>query len=173
MSDQSTAAATGQRVGEVKYVPAGSGPMYWGPGDRVTFLVTGAESRGSCFIIEGMVAPGGGPPPHVHLHEDEAFYMLEGEATFTAGGRTIRAKAGDCVHIPRGTVHTLRGEGTKPGRALIIISPAGPTGMQRFFEETFTPATDRTAGPPAMDESLVKRMMEAAARNGLEFVGPT
>jgi quercetin dioxygenase-like cupin family protein len=117
---------------QVKYVPAGSGPMYWGPGDSVSFLLTGQESRGNCFIVEGMVVPGGGPPPHVHQHEDETFYMLEGEATFTAGGQTIRAKSGDCIHIPRGTVHSLRGEGTRPGRALIIVSPAGPTGMQQF-----------------------------------------
>ena len=27
----------------VKYVPAGTGPMYWGPGDKVTFLITGAQ----------------------------------------------------------------------------------------------------------------------------------
>jgi quercetin dioxygenase-like cupin family protein len=116
----------------VKYVPAGSGPMYWGPGDSVTFLLTGQESRGSCFIVEGLVVPGGGPPPHIHVHEDETFYMLEGEATFFAGGQTIRAKAGDCIHVPRGTVHSVRGEGTKVGRALIIVSPAGPTGMQQF-----------------------------------------
>lgn len=155
-----------------KYVPAGTGPKYWGPGDSVRFLLTGQESRGSCFIVEGMVAPGGGPPPHVHHHEDETFYMLEGEATFTAGDQTIRAKAGDFIHIPRGTVHSLRGEGTRPGRALIIISPAGPTGMQQFFEQSFTPATDQNASPPAMDETLMQRMMEAAARNGLEWVRP-
>ena len=48
----------------VKYVPAGTGPMYWGPGDKVTFLVTGAQSGGACFILEAMAPPGGGPPPH-------------------------------------------------------------------------------------------------------------
>ena len=39
--------------------------MYCGPGDRVTFLVTGAESNGGCFIVEGLAAPGGGPPLHL------------------------------------------------------------------------------------------------------------
>jgi hypothetical protein len=28
---------------QVKYVPAGTGPLYWGPGDKVTSLVTGAQ----------------------------------------------------------------------------------------------------------------------------------
>ena len=159
--------------GQVKYVPAGSGPMYCGPGDRVTFLVTGAESHGSCFIIEGLAAPrGGGPPPHIHHFEDETFFILEGTATLQAGGREIHAKPGDLIHIPRGTVHSFKNESDKPARALIIISPAGPTGMQQFFEESFTPATDRSATPPPVSEALVKRMMEAAARNGLELVAP-
>ena len=157
---------------QVKYVPAGTGPMYCGPGDRVSFLVTGAESNGGCFIVEGLVAPGGGPPPHIHHFEDESFYVLEGSATFQAGGQTIHAKPGDLIHIPRGTVHSLKNEGKMPGRALIIISPAGPTGMQQFFEESFTPTTDRSASPPPITEELVKRMMAAAARNGMELVKP-
>ena len=70
--------------------------MYWGPGDRVTFLVTGAESHGGCFIVEGMVPPGGGPPPHIHRFEDESFYILEGAATFQAarlaGRRSTRSR---------------------------------------------------------------------------------
>ena len=146
--------------------------MYCGPGDRVSFLVTGAESHGSCFIIEGTVAPGGGPPPHLHHFEDETFYMLEGSATFQADGQTIHAKPGDFIHIPRGTVHSLRNDGAVPARALIIISPAGPTGMQQFFEESFTPTTDRSAPVPPITEELMKRMMAAAARNGMEWVKP-
>ena len=146
--------------------------MYCGPGDRVTFLVTGAESHGGCFIIEGVLAPGGGPPPHIHHFEDESFYVLEGTATFQAGGQTIHAKQGDFIHIPRGTVHSLRNDGKVPARALIVISPAGPAGMQRFFEESFYPATDRSAAPPPVTEELVRRMTAAAARNGFELVKP-
>jgi quercetin dioxygenase-like cupin family protein len=144
--------------------------MYCGPGDRVSFLVTGEESHGDCFIVEGMAAPGGGPPPHIHQFEDESFFMLEGSATFQADGQTIYANPGDFIHIPRGTVHSFRNDGTVPARALVIISPAGPTGMQQFFEESFYPTTDRSAPPPLVTEALGKRMMAAAAKNGLEFV---
>ena len=157
---------------QVKYVPAGTGPMYCGPGDRVTFLVTGAESSGGCFIVEGMVPPGGGPPRHIHQFEDESFYLLEGTATFQAGGQTIHAKPGDFIHIPRGTVHSLTNDGKVPARALVVISPARPTGMQQFFEEAFHPVTDRSASPPLITEEMVGRMTAAAARNGIEFVKP-
>jgi hypothetical protein len=69
-------------------------------------------------------------------------------------------------------VHSIKNEGTVSARAVIIISPARPTGMQQFFEESFYPATDRNATPPRISEELVKRMMAAAARNGMELVKP-
>jgi quercetin dioxygenase-like cupin family protein len=147
---------------QAKYVLAGTGPMYCGPGDRVSFLATGADSHGGCFIAEGVLAPGGGPPPHIHQSEDESFYMLEGSATFQAGGQTIHAKPGDFIHVPRGMVHSIKNEDTVPAKALIIISPAGPKGMQQFFEESFTPTTDRNATPPPITEELVNRMMARA-----------
>lgn len=161
-----------QNQNQAKFVPAGTGPTYCGPGDRVSFLVTGADSHGGCFIAEGMIAPGGGPPPHFHHHEAESFYILEGAATFTAGGKTICAKPGDFIHIPRHVVHSIKNEGTVPARAVVIISPAGPTGMQKFFEESFTPTPDGNATPPPITEELVKRMIASGARNGVEWVRP-
>lgn len=152
-----------------KYVKAGTGSMYFGPGDRATFLVTGEDSHGGCFIFEGVFAPGGGPPPHVHHFEDETFYILEGTATFDVGGQTIHAEPGDCIHIPRGTVHSLT-NGAVQGRALIIVSPARPNGVQQFFEESFYPVSDGSVSPPPITDELVQRMTEAAARNGMEFV---
>jgi quercetin dioxygenase-like cupin family protein len=146
--------------------------MYCGPGDRVSFLVTGAESHGAAFIVEGMAAPGGGPPPHMHHFEDESFYILEGSVSFQADGQTIHAKPGDFIHIPRGTVHSFRNDGAVPARALVIISPAGPKGMQQFFEESFYPTADHSAPPPLMTEALGRRMMAAGAKNGCEFVQP-
>jgi mannose-6-phosphate isomerase-like protein (cupin superfamily) len=146
--------------------------MYWGPGDRVSFLATGTDSHGGCFIFESQTVAGGGPPPHIHRFEDESFYMLEGTATFQLGGQTIHAKPGDFIHIPRGTVHSVKNEGKVPARALIITSPAGPTGMQQFVEESFYPTTDPSASPPPITEELVKRMTASAARNGLELVKP-
>ncbi len=62
---------------------AGTGPGFWGPGDRYTFLVTGEESGGAYFVMEAWVPSGGGPGPHIHTREDETFYVL---LTFTPAG---------------------------------------------------------------------------------------
>src|ERR1700754_3843878 len=36
-------------------------------------------TAGAFALVEASVPPGGGPPPHLHTREDEAFYLLDGE----------------------------------------------------------------------------------------------
>jgi mannose-6-phosphate isomerase-like protein (cupin superfamily) len=43
--------------------------------------------------------------PHCHDH-DESLWVVEGEITFGAEGRTLRLGPGDRLMLPRGTVHT-------------------------------------------------------------------
>src|SRR5947209_19056643 len=84
---------------QLKHVPAGTGPAYWGPGDQVRFLITGAETGGTLFMAEVSVPPGGGPPPHVHHREEESFHLLEGTLTIQAGGTTLNAAPEDFVYL--------------------------------------------------------------------------
>lgn len=55
----------------------------------------------------------------------EAFYLLEGTITLTAGDQMIRARKGDFAHLPKGTVHSLHHDGGADARMLLIFSPAG------------------------------------------------
>ena len=150
-----------------RYVAADTGPAFWGPGDRYTFLVTGAQSDGTYFILEALVPPGGGPPPHIHRREHESFYLLDGTVSLTVAGRTIRASKGDFAHIPRGTVHTFRNEGETMARMLVVFSPAG---MEKYMEEVFEPVGDRSAAPPPVTEVLIARMVAGAEKHGVEFI---
>jgi quercetin dioxygenase-like cupin family protein len=139
---------------------------FWGPGDLYTFLVTGAESGGAYFAMEALVPAGGGPPPHIHRHEAETFYVLEGACTFRLGDETVVAGPGDFVNVPRGTVHCFRNDGADPVRLVLTFTPAG---MERFFEETLEPALDPTQAPPANSDAVAARYAAAAPRYGLEF----
>src|SRR5436190_15241469 len=103
---------------------AGTGRAYWGPGDRYTFLVTGSESGGAYFAMEALVPPGGGPPPHIHRHADETFYIVEGACDFLLGEETITAGAGDFVNVPRGVVHRFHNAGVAPARLILTFTPA-------------------------------------------------
>jgi mannose-6-phosphate isomerase-like protein (cupin superfamily) len=149
------------------YVPAETGPSYWGPGDRYTFLVTGAQSDGAYFIMEALVPPEGGPPPHIHHREQESFYVLEGTLEIRMGDRVVQASAGDFVHIPCGMVHCFHNTGASTARLLLIFSPGG---IERFFEETLELVQDRGAPQPANLDAVVARYVEAAPRHGLQFV---
>jgi quercetin dioxygenase-like cupin family protein len=150
-----------------RYVPSDSGPSFWGPGDRYTFLVTGEQSGNAYFIMEGIVPPEGGPPPHIHHREHESFYVLDGTFEFRMESKLVLASKGDFIHIPCGTVHAWRNPTTSNARLLIIFSPSG---MEHFFEETLEPVEDRTAPQPANMDAVVARFVEAAPRHGLEFV---
>ena len=161
--------ATGLKQNQGKYVQSGTGPAYWGPGDEVTFLITGEETGGAVFMSEMSVPPGGGPPPHIHNREDESFYVREGTLAIRAGNRTFNVSPGDFVHIPRGTVHCFRNTGNGLAKMLVTFTPAG---MERFFEEAFYPAGDRSVGPPLMTEELHSRLIGAAPKSGMEFLPP-
>jgi quercetin dioxygenase-like cupin family protein len=85
-------------------VVGGEGFVSERPGLRVA-LLTDTEEIG---ISEAWSEPGSpSPPPHLHRRHVESFYVLEGEMTFTAGGRELRAEAGSWVQVPPGVPHAF------------------------------------------------------------------
>jgi quercetin dioxygenase-like cupin family protein len=161
--------ATVKRRNQVRYVPAETGPAYWGPGDQITFLITGEDTGGAFFMAEVLVPPGGGPPPHTHRREDETFYVQQGTLTIQAGEKTLLASPGDFVYLPRGIVHSFKNTGSVDAKFLVVVTPAG---LENFFAEAFYPAEHCSAGPPMINEAMLKRLLTAAARHGLEFAPP-
>jgi quercetin dioxygenase-like cupin family protein len=149
------------------HLQADTGPSYWGPGDRYTFLVTGAQSNGSLFIMEAIIPPGGGPPLHIHHREEESFYLLDGTLEITLGEKKVKATTGDFVQIPRGTVHAFRNTGSTTARMLLLFSPAG---MEKYFAEVLEPVQNRSAAIPPVTDALIARMVGAATKHGTEFV---
>jgi quercetin dioxygenase-like cupin family protein len=152
---------------QVKHLPAGAGAAYWGPGELMTFLITGEERGGAFFAADISVVPGGGTPPHIHRREDESFRVLEGTLTIQVGENTITASPGDLVYLPRGIAHSFKNTGDKTARAEVWVAPAG---LEEFFVEVFEPAADRFAPPPSVSPELIGRALAAAPRYGLELL---
>src|SRR5262249_48571023 len=94
-------------------------------GDVYRFLATGEDTGGKYALFEAVVGPGGGPPPHVHSREEEGFYVLEGEITFTINGGRVVAGAGTFANMPVGTPHDFRNESDRPAKMLVSVAPAG------------------------------------------------
>jgi len=61
---------------------------------------------------------------HMHVDEDEMFYVLAGEITGFCEDSTWTATAGSFVFVPRNHLHgfTVTGQGT--AKALVITGPA-------------------------------------------------
>jgi mannose-6-phosphate isomerase-like protein (cupin superfamily) len=66
-----------------------------------------------------------GPGLHVHEDEDDAFYVLEGELTFTVGGEEVPAGPGTFVLVPPGLRHGFANRTDAPVRFLNLHAPAG------------------------------------------------
>ena len=135
-------------------------------GDVYRFLATGEETNGKYTLIEVLVGPGGGPPPHVHSREEEGFYILEGEITFTINGERVVATAGMFANMPVGTPHSFKNESNKPAKMLVSVAPAG---LEKMFMEIGVPLAEgaTTALPPTRED--VEKLLAAAPRYGIEI----
>jgi quercetin dioxygenase-like cupin family protein len=138
-------------------------------GDVYRFLATGDETNGMYAMWEAIVPPGGGPPPHIHSREEEAFYILEGEITFTVNGEKVVALAGMFANMPIGTPHSFKNESDRPAKMLISVAPAG---LEKMFMEVGVPLTDgaTTALPPTKQE--IEKLLVVAPKYGIEIRVP-
>ena len=123
-------------------------------------LKVAAQDTGTALsIFEYTGRDKGGPPLHIHLVQDEVFYIVEGEYLFQVGEEKLRATAGDTVFAPRQVPHTFA-QVSAEGRMFYLYQPAGS--MEAFFRES-----GELKGPPtpAQAEALF-------ARHECKIVGP-
>jgi quercetin dioxygenase-like cupin family protein len=134
---------------------------------RYTQKLTGAQTNGGLFQMLVTEPRGAAPPLHVHRDADETFYVLEGEISFYTGDAEIAATASDFVFVPRGCPHTFL---VRSERARMLVT-FGPAGVEGFFTELGTSATDGSPMPVAQapDPELFATV---ADRYGMDIVGP-
>jgi quercetin dioxygenase-like cupin family protein len=123
----------------------------------ILFKVLPRETAGNLFVIEHNDLGHGGPPVHLHLHQEEWFCVMEGEVLFQVGDMRQTLRAGESLLGPRGVPHGFAGVGEKPAHMIIAFSPAGK--MEAFFREAAVP------NGPKMDAARF-------ARYDMQYVGP-
>lgn len=111
--------------------------------DQSVFKVLSEQTGGAYAILEQTIPAGHGPPLHVHRHETEIFYILEGQFEITIGDQKVAAQAGAMVVGPRNIRHTFRNIGPKEGRLLLTIIPGRFANY--FIEVDSVPDDDRAA----------------------------
>lgn len=140
-------------------------------GDTYRIIISGKESRGDYAIIDMLVPPGGGPPPHAHPSFHESFYVIEGEVEFkTEAGRHI-AKKGDLINIPKGgAIHGFKNISKNMAHLLCTVVPAG---LDDFFQEIGTPVKEgEFLQPPHPDEEGLKKLQAIAEKYGQVLYPP-
>lgn len=86
-------------------------------------------ATGDAFVIAEWRDPGGpaGPPRyiaplHLHHHDDEAWYVLEGTLCVQRGEEVVEATTGSGVFVPRGMKHTYWNPKPEPTRYLLVMT---------------------------------------------------
>lgn len=142
-------------------VPSREGEVIRGPAGGPSTIKARAETTNGTFTaLENIVGPKQGSPLHIHVREDEMYYVLDGHLRFKADDQFLDASIGSFVFIPRGTPHCFQNVGADPARLLVMFTPSG---MERFFEEH----AKLPAGP--VDPEAYRLIARAS---WMEVVGP-
>jgi len=143
------------------------GRALWFLGNLVTVKAAAEDTSGRATVVELLNPPGFAPPLHRHLHEDEMFFVLDGEARFLCGGEELGAGPGDFVLLPAGLPHTFLVGPGGPLRALQITTPGG---FEDFAAAVGRPAAERRLPEPGPVDPAA--LAHAAQLHGVEILGP-
>jgi mannose-6-phosphate isomerase-like protein (cupin superfamily) len=124
----------------------------------ILFKVPTSETAGGLFVMEHTHLLPGGPALHLHLAQEEWFYVMEGEVVFQVGDQRLQLHAGESILAPRLVPHTFSSVGETPSRLLIAFCPAGK--MEQYFRDA------EIAKSAAADPAFMSRY-------GMEMIGPS
>jgi quercetin dioxygenase-like cupin family protein len=136
---------------------------------RAHAKVTALDSNGAFLLSDTQADMGGGVPPHIHLREDETFYILSGRFRFLVGEATVEVGPGDTVYGPRNIVHAWQCISPEGGRLLIMFTPGD--NFQSFAMAMaalkVNPQSDMA------DPARVAEFVALAAQHGIEMLPPS
>ncbi|MEO8854686.1 MAG: cupin domain-containing protein [Ginsengibacter sp.] len=101
----------------------------------------------------------GGPPLHVHAHQDEIFFILDGEYLFHVGEDKHNLKAGDTIFLPRTVPHAFA-QLTDNGKMFFLFQPSGK--MEDYFR-----VLGNLTSPPTPEQGA-----KIFADHDMKVVGP-
>jgi quercetin dioxygenase-like cupin family protein len=121
--------------------------------------VSQQDTNGDLSVFEYTGNEKGGPPLHVHPHQDEIFFIVQGEYLFQVGEDRHHVKAGDTIFLPRAVPHAFA-QLTDNGRMFFIFQPSGK--MEDFFR-----TIGNLSAPPTPEQGA-----KIFADHDMKIVGP-
>jgi Ca2+-binding RTX toxin-like protein len=137
-------------------------PAVYVAGDLYTFLATTRETDFDFNFFDFFLPVGGGPPPHIHVLEDEVWHTIGGELQFNFGDQgttSIVVPDGTTLFGPLNRTHGFKNldsmvsvSGVTPGARTLSIT--APGALELFFNAAATRVTgDRDAPIPGFNNS--------------------
>lgn len=111
----------------------------------------------SVFLFSGF--GNAGTPLHVHFHQDEFFYVIDGHYRFVCGEVKTELNAGDTIFLPRNIPHQWL-QLSEAGKLLYAVNPAGT--LEDMFKEL-----DEMKAPPTEIE-----FTKLLHKHGQKLLGP-
>ncbi|GCE46055.1 Cupin domain-containing protein [Thermosporothrix hazakensis] len=145
------------------------GQAYWFLNALVLTKASSGQSE-NAFALQVITATRGQEPPrHIHYHQDEWFYIIEGTMSIHCGDDTWHAESGAFVCMPRGVPHSFTIE-SEQLKMLVITSPGGPKGFDAFVQELGRPAEQLTLPEPEKPD--LQRLRQIAQKYDIEILPP-
>ena len=143
------------------------GQALWFFNTLATVKAGSEQTHGSFTFIEFLLPPDFGPPIHIHHREDEAWYVLEGEVTFTCGDKVLTATPGSLMMAPRDIPHTFQTWTKGPARFRQVTTPAQ---FENLAVEMGEPAQDLVLPEPRPVD--IQKLLAVSARYEMEWQLP-
>lgn len=136
----------------------------WVLGDELRFL--GSVSDRDLHVIDVIVPPGSGTPPHRHA-SIEIFRVAEGELTFGLfeedAPSFVTASPGTVVTLPSMHAHNYANRTAQPARMTVVVEGQ----MHDFFRDVAA-SEPPPAGPPSA--AAIAAIAEACRRHGIDLL---
>ena len=155
-----------QAVPKIQITRSNKGRTFDVVGDRYRFLADIEHTGGTYAIWHATVAPGGGPPPHIHRREEEGFYVLSGEIMFEVDGRVLSGAGGAFAQLPIGSRHRFYNPSNLPAEMIIMIAPGG---LEKLFQEVGVEIHNLDSPISIPAEYEIPKLLEMATSYGIEI----
>ncbi|MHC1559139.1 cupin domain-containing protein [Actinomycetospora sp. C-140] len=137
----------------------------WISGSVHHIVLDGAATDDRLAAFRSSMAGGAASPVHVHDHEDETVFVLDGTCTFWAGDQRWDLGAGDTAFLPRRVPHGM----LITSETVDLLTVCTPAGMEAFYR-----AAGRDLREPVPDGWAVDAAALSAAAQacGQRVLGP-